>query len=137
MRSLSCILVGVASLFTLTSLQATPILVTSGQKIAFLGDSITAAGWEDRGYIHLVIDGLKQEGIDATPIPAGVGGNTSKDMLARIDTDVIAKQPDWMTLSCGVNDVWHGAGGVDLETTKRTSPLWSIRPRPRASRSCF
>jgi lysophospholipase L1-like esterase len=28
-------------------------------------------------------------------------------MLARLDTDVISKKPQWMTLSCGVNDVWH------------------------------
>ena len=48
-------------------------------------------------------------------IPAGVGGNTSKDMLARLDRDVLSKKPDWMTLSCGVNDVWHGATGVPLD----------------------
>jgi len=49
-------------------------------------------------------------------IPAGVGGNTSRDMLARLDKDVLSKKPDWMTLSCGVNDVWHGAnGGVPLD----------------------
>jgi lysophospholipase L1-like esterase len=28
-------------------------------------------------------------------------------MLARLDDAVIAKDPDWMLLSCGVNDVWH------------------------------
>jgi lysophospholipase L1-like esterase len=24
-----------------------------------------------------------------------------------LDNDVISKKPNWMTLSCGVNDVWH------------------------------
>lgn len=24
-----------------------------------------------------------------------------------MDNDVISKKPQWMTLSCGVNDVWH------------------------------
>ena len=28
------------------------------------------------------------------------------------------RYPDWMTLSCGVNDVWHGDRGIDLETYK-------------------
>ena len=28
-------------------------------------------------------------------------------MLARLEKDVLSKKPDWMTLSCGVNDVWH------------------------------
>jgi lysophospholipase L1-like esterase len=40
-------------------------------------------------------------------------------MLARLDKDVISKKPEWMTLSCGVNDVWHGARGVPLEDYKK------------------
>jgi hypothetical protein len=28
-------------------------------------------------------------------------------LLARLDAEVISKKPQWMTLSCGVNDVWH------------------------------
>jgi len=92
----------------------------SGEKIAFLGDSITAQGaGSPGGYVLLVINGLDQQGQKLTAIPAGVSGNTSKDMLARLDRDVISKKPDWMTLSCGVNDVWHGARGVDLEPYKQ------------------
>ena len=52
-------------------------------------------------------------------IPAGVSGNTSKDMLARLDKDVLSKKPQWMTLSCGVNDVWHGVNGVPLDQYKQ------------------
>jgi lysophospholipase L1-like esterase len=40
-------------------------------------------------------------------------------MLARLEKDVLSKKPDWMTLSCGVNDVWHGAKGVKLEDYKK------------------
>ena len=91
------------------------IAVHSGQRIAFLGDSITALGWiNPGGYVHLVVAGLQAEGVNVVPIPAGVSGNTSKDMRARLKRDVLDKKPDWMTLSCGVNDVWHGASGVDL-----------------------
>jgi lysophospholipase L1-like esterase len=99
---------------------AAAILVKDGDKVAFLGDSITANGWSDpRGYVQLIVDALAQEGIKITPIPAGVSGNTSKDMLARLQADVLDKKPDWMTLSCGVNDVWHGDRGVDLDTYKQ------------------
>lgn len=94
--------------------------IQTGQKVAFLGDSITAQGWDGHGgYIHLVVAGLAVEKVEITPIPAGRGGNTSQDMLARLDQEVLSKSPDWMTLSCGVNDVWHGAGGVDLDNYKK------------------
>jgi lysophospholipase L1-like esterase len=95
------------------------IKIQNGQKIAFMGDSITAFGWgSPGGYVKLTVDALAKAGIKVEPIPAGQGGNTSKDMLARLDTDVLSKQADWMTLSCGVNDVWHGANGVALDAYK-------------------
>lgn len=92
------------------------ILVKSGEKIAFLGDSITAGGWNSPiGYVHLVIVGLEANGVKAEAIPAGVSGHKSDQMLARLKKDVIEKRPQWMTLSCGVNDVWHGVKGVPLD----------------------
>jgi len=103
-----------------TARAADQVAIKSGQKLAFLGDSITQFGNDHpSGYVRLVISGLKANDIDVTPIPAGISGHTSRDMIARIDRDVIQKKPDWMTLSCGVNDVWHGANGVDLETYRR------------------
>ena len=95
------------------------IPVTDGQKIAFLGDSITAAGARPNGYCRLVLDGLKKQGIQTTGIFAGISGHKSNQMLARLDKDVLSKKPDWMTLSCGVNDVWHGARGVKIEDYKK------------------
>jgi lysophospholipase L1-like esterase len=95
------------------------ILVKEGQKVAFMGDSITQMGWgSPGGYVRLVISGLKANGITVTPIPAGIGGHKSNQMLERLKRDVLDKQPDWMTLSCGVNDVWHGANGVPLDQYK-------------------
>lgn len=101
-------------------LHAGPILVKNGESVAFLGDSITASGAASAGgYVRLVASGLAAQGIEITVIPAGVSGNKSNDMLARLDKDVLSKKPAWMTLSCGVNDVWHGANGVPLEDYKR------------------
>ena len=99
----------------------TPYLVKSGESIAFLGDSITALGSRPSGYVGLVSAGLRAKGIDVRIVPAGVFGETSAQMLARLDKDVIAKKPTWMTLSCGVNDVWklRRGKGVRLEDYKR------------------
>jgi len=96
------------------------ILVKSGEKVAFLGDSITQQGWNNpKGYVHLVVDGLAANGVTVDPVPAGISGHKSNDMLKRLDKDVLSKSPQWMTLSCGVNDVWHGAKGVELEPYKK------------------
>lgn len=95
---------------------AAEIAVQSGEKIAFLGDSITAGGWGNPlGYVRLVMAGLEANGVKAEAVPAGISGHKSDNMLARLDRDVIAKKPQWMTLSCGVNDVWHGKKGVALD----------------------
>lgn len=100
-------------------LSAAGILVKKGDTIAFMGDSITAGGAASPGgYVRLVASGLAAHGIDITVIPAGVSGNKSDQMLARLDNDVLNKKPTWMTLSCGVNDVWHGARGVPLDAYK-------------------
>jgi lysophospholipase L1-like esterase len=93
--------------------------VSNGQSIAFLGDSITQQGaGSPGGYCCLVISGLESVGVKVKMIPAGISGHKSNDMLKRLDSDVLQKKPTWMTLSCGVNDVWHGARGVPLEAYK-------------------
>lgn len=100
---------------TLSSLPAEPI-IKSGERLAFLGDSITQYGASNpAGYVRLVVAGLEVNGITVDPLYAGISGNTSVDMLARVEADVLAKKPTFMTLSCGVNDVLKGAEGVPLE----------------------
>lgn len=102
------------------SAQSHKLAVKSGAKIAFLGDSITAGGARGpAGYCRLVIRGLKSAGVEATMIPAGISGHKSNQMLKRLKRDVLDKNPDWMTLSCGVNDVWHGKRGVPLDQYKK------------------
>ena len=102
----------------LTAVQGADLAVKGGQKIAFMGDSITQAGARPNGYVRLVISGLKTAGVETTAVPAGISGHKSNQMLARLERDVLSKKPDWMTLSCGVNDVWHGANGVPLKQYK-------------------
>ena len=82
------------------------VVVKTGEKVAFLGDSITAQGWSSpHGYVRLVAAGLECNGVRIVPVPAGVGGHTSKDMLARLTRDVLDKKPHWVMISCGMNDV--------------------------------
>lgn len=97
-------------------------IVKDGETLGFLGDSITAGGQSHPvGYVNLVLRTLEQEGIRVTPVKRGIGGMKSSDMLMRIDKEVLAQRPSVMTLSCGVNDVWHqdSGRGVSLEDYKK------------------
>ncbi|QFG13517.1 esterase [Gordonia phage Lambo] len=49
---------------------------------------------------------------------AGIGGETTTQILARYNTDVIAKAPNLVILSAGTNDAGTTAITVPLETTK-------------------
>lgn len=108
----------VAAAFVAGSVCTAEIVVKEGEKISFMGDSITAAGAKPNGYVTLVMSGLEANGVNAISAPAGIGGHKSNQMLERLEKDVLSKNPNWMTLSCGVNDVWHGARGVSLEDYK-------------------
>ncbi len=121
-------------LLTLTTSFA-EIAIKSGEKVAFLGDSITQQGKSSpTGYVNLVSDGLAQHGVAIEVIGAGISGHKSNQMLERLERDVLSKKPQWMTLSCGVNDVWHGARGVALDEYKKTSLALSKRLKQRASK---
>ena len=114
----------VSAIAVLSAAGSAEPLVRTGDAVAFLGDSITYYGnSRPLGYIHLVMKGLEAVGVRATAIPAGVGGNKSNQMLARLERDVLSRKPRWMTLSCGVNDVYHahleGRQGVPLADYRR------------------
>lgn len=104
-------------IFSLTA--AAEIVFKNGDKVAFLGDSITYLGAAyPSGYCRLVDSALKWKGINCEMIYAGISGHKSNQMLERLDRDVLAHKPQWMLLSCGVNDVWHGENGVPLPQYK-------------------
>jgi lysophospholipase L1-like esterase len=92
------------------------ILVKDGDKVAFLGDSITEMGnREPAGYVQLVKDGLLRSGVKMEVVPAGVPGDTSAKMLARLEKSVLFHKPTWMFLSCGVNDAMTPASIEDFK----------------------
>jgi len=102
----------------LHSLAAPTAQIQDGDTLAFVGDSITAGG--AFSYPGLVVHGLKTKGIRVRPVYAGIPGNKSSDMLLRLDR-VLMKQPDFLFLSVGVNDVWH---------TDPTAKLGVFKPSP-------
>jgi lysophospholipase L1-like esterase len=130
MKTIPTLLATLTALVVGSSLSAhADIAVKSGEKIGFLGDSITQGGWSNpAGYVRLVIAGLEANGVKAEPVPAGISGHKSNQMLARLEKDVLSKKPQWMTLSCGVNDVWHGANGVPLNDAAAAAGTFTSRP---------
>ena len=100
------------ALFCVFQLSA-ELLVKSGEKVLFLGDSITQFGNNPYGYVRLVESALKTAGCRIEVIPAGVSGNKSTQMLSRFRR-LIAQKPDWLLVNCGVNDVAHSTKRVEL-----------------------
>ena len=79
-------------------------------RIVCLGDSITQGGEGPGGYVWLFRHYLTALYPDQNMevLNAGISGHKSTDMLARFQRDVLDKKPDMVTISVGVNDVWHG-----------------------------
>lgn len=89
-------------------------------RIVFAGDSVT-----DMGSAQPVGEGLFDnvghsyvrilENMLATWYPevklritnSGISGNTSRDLLARFDRDVVQLNPQWVSICIGINDVWR------------------------------
>jgi len=90
--------------------QALPAELQGTKRIACLGDSITEQGEMPGGYVWLLrrylSDLYPQQNFEV--INAGISGHKSTDMIARYQRDVLDKKPDLVTISVGVNDVWHG-----------------------------
>jgi len=80
-------------------------------KIVFFGDSITQAGVNPNGYIVKLDSMIRQSKLpdSITLNGAGVGGNKVYDLYLRMETDVLAKNPDIVVIYVGINDVWHKA----------------------------
>lgn len=87
-------------------------------KLLFQGDSITDAGrsYEDphllgEGYVKYAAQYLQEAypQVEFEFINLGIGGNQTKDLVARLDRDFVNAQPDIVSILIGINDVWHHA----------------------------
>lgn len=106
--------------------------ILDGQLVAFLGDSITqhlvaVSDWmetqtdglppvgtpvvvdrhENRGWTSLLESRIYLSYPERTVryLNAGIGGHSSRQMLARFDADILEHHPQWLLLSAGVVEV--------------------------------
>src|SRR5262245_14983449 len=97
-----------------------PLPIQPASKLVLIGDSITdcerarpvgeglfaALG---KGYVSLVDSLLQstypQQGIRV--VNMGISGNTVRDLKDRWSSDVLALEPDWLSIMIGINDVWR------------------------------
>jgi isoamyl acetate esterase len=91
-----------------------------GDRIVFLGDSITQAGANRGGYVTLIREALieKHKDLDIEVIGAGISGNKVPDLQGRLERDVLAKKPTVVVIYIGINDVWHGENDPARGTPK-------------------
>lgn len=88
----------------------------SRKRIVFIGDSITESGrFDDQeenlgtGYVRMIRDVLAIEAPDDCPeiFNRGISGNRIPDLVERWQEDVIDLNPDVVSISIGINDVWR------------------------------
>jgi lysophospholipase L1-like esterase len=113
------------------------VKIKPGAKLLFTGDSVTdcdrlrPVGTGSRqalgqGYVAEV-DALLEPMFGKRPIRIinmGVSGNTVRDLASRWDRDVLALEPDWLSVLIGINDVWRQFDGIDLSAAVRLDKFW-------------
>ncbi|WP_299089615.1 SGNH/GDSL hydrolase family protein [uncultured Metabacillus sp.] len=93
------------------------------RKILLIGDSITDCGRREdqeglgNGYVRLIHDYLitTYPSANYQIVNTGIGGNRVTDLAARWQTDVIDHQPDYVSISIGINDVWRQLDRPEIE----------------------
>ena len=89
--------------FTATAQQVTPF--KAGDRVIFVGNSITDGG-HYHSYIWLYyMTRFPQEKMWMAN--GGIGGDTADDILRRLDGDIIARNPSVITLTFGMNDTGY------------------------------
>ena len=87
-------------------------LLQPGTTWVALGDSITE---DPNGYCAICSSVIAKALPQVLVINAGVSGNKARDMVGRFERDVLSHDPDIVSISVGVNDVWHGYYDFELE----------------------
>jgi acyl-CoA thioesterase I len=85
------------------------LILKPRSQIVAIGDSITEAG----GYLKDVdaVLAKKYPELELPPIHnVGISGQKAEDLVQRFQKDVVDKKPAIVTISIGINDVWHRAG---------------------------
>ena len=128
-REVVSALAGISGLTTLgipvaaaqTSGRRTDLRLQKAEKLVMIGDSITDVGRAKpigegraddalgRGYVMMVdalLGAVYPERLIRV-INMGISGNTTRDLKARWQKDVLDLKPDWVSIMIGANDVWR------------------------------
>jgi len=94
---------------TLSSCTGEKMTLRQGDRIVFLGDSITELGVKPNGYVSLIREELatRYPDLGIEVIGAGISGNKVPDLENRLVRDVLQKKPNGVVIYIGINDVWH------------------------------
>ncbi len=96
------------------------MIFENGDRIVFAGDSVTDMGSQNpvgeglfdnlgKGYVRMIENLLVTcyPEVNLRVTNSGISGNTSRDLLARFERDVMSLNPDWVSICIGINDVWR------------------------------
>ena len=105
---------GIGMVFMSSSV-AVEIPLKNGDRIVFLGDSITQAGAGPSGYVTRFKEAIaanhQEKDLKLEVIGAGISGNKVPDLEKRLERDVLSKNPTVVVIYIGINDVWHSQQG--------------------------
>ena len=110
-RAIGFVLLGlIAMQISVAQADDPKVTLKAGDRIVFLGDSITQGGAGPNGYVTMIRKELDKRHPDwkIEVIGAGISGNKVPDLQRRVEKDVIAKKPTIVVIYIGINDVWHG-----------------------------
>ena len=106
------------------------LLFESGDKVLFIGDSITDCGRRDayaplgHGYVRKITELItaKYPERRITYVNKGIGGDIVEGLEGRWDVDVIDEKPEWLSVKIGINNASRQhAEGV---STTDYLPIW-------------
>ena len=107
------------------------MLIKAGQKLVFIGDSITdferarpvgegLFGAIGKSYVEGMMAAARPDD-HIRVVNMGISGNTVLDLQDRWQSDVLDLCPDWLAVYIGINDVWRQFD-TPLQTEKHISP---------------
>lgn len=89
-------------------------------RVVFAGDSVTDMGSANpvgeglfdnlgKSYVRIIENMLVAwyPELNIRITNSGISGNTSRDLTARFDRDVVDLNPQWVSICIGINDVWR------------------------------
>lgn len=97
-------------------------LLDPRRTVVFAGDSVTDCGRREDpqglgdGYVRDLFDSLGPQ--RPRIVNAGISGNRAADLEARWQTDVLAHEPDVVSVLIGINDTWRRYDKNDPTSTE-------------------